>query len=265
MTLIRFDWQGAWNDLAGALSRRWLWTGLARHDLRLRYRGTVLGPFWMTLNIALLVAALSVVFGRQLGGGPDYPAWLACGLVLWQFLQTTLSEACQLFVASAETVRNVPMPISVHVLRLVYRNAIVLAHNLLVIVAVLVVFGPRPGSEALAALPGLVLLVVVAAAAALLLAVIGARFRDLTQIVTNALQLLFFLTPILWRPAGGTGAEFWFARLNPIVPLIDAVRAPLLGGRAAGPFAAATAVAGVAILLAFAALAAGRRHVPYWI
>lgn len=267
MTGAGAPWSGAVRDLGGALSRPWLWSGLGWSDIRLRYRGSLLGSLWITINISLLILALTLIFAGPFGSEREaYAPYVAIGLVLWYFIQGTISDSCAVFIGSADTIRNGTMPLSVHVLRLLCRNAIVLGHNLAIVPVVLLVFAVRPGALAWTAVPGLILLVVAIFWGSLLLGLLGARYRDIGQLVGNLLQLLFFLTPIFW-PASVLGAKLgWIVALNPVVPFIDIVRAPLLGGAPSpASWPAALALTALAAAIAFTALARMRSRVAYWL
>jgi ABC-type polysaccharide/polyol phosphate export permease len=260
-------WQEAARDLRAGVSRVWLWSALGWSDIRQRYSGSLLGSFWITANIALMALVLTFVFAAPLGRpAGEYAAYVTIGLVLWHFVQGALNEATNLFVAAAETIRNAPLPLSVQALRLVWRNLIVLAHNAAIVPLVLFLAGIPPAASAWTIVPALLLLVLASFSAALLLGLLGARFRDVPQIVSNGLQLLFFLTPVFWLPATLGPGRGWFVAGNPIFAFIDIVRAPLIGGSAAAsswPLAlGTTAAAGVAAALAFGAW---RSRVAYWI
>jgi ABC-type polysaccharide/polyol phosphate export permease len=259
--------RGAGDDVAAALARPWLWGTLGWNDLRQRHSGSWLGPLWITLNLALVVACLTFVFAGPLGGDArSYTAYVAIGLVLWQLVQASLNEAAQLFIAAAETIRNTPMPLTVHVLRLIWRNFLAMLHAAVLIPLLLFLSGVIPSAAAWTALPALALLLGFLLASSLLLGLLGARFRDVPPVVANLTQLLFFVTPIFWLPQALGPKMAWLSAFNPFFAFIDIVRAPLLGGAPMAQSwpvaAAATALAGLA---GFASLAAARRRLPYWI
>ena len=89
------------------------WT-LGWLDIRLRYRGSMLGPFWLTLSTGIMVGALgylySVLFSMEL---QDYLPFLALSQVLWGFLAATVSEACATFTEAEAVIRSVRMPLFV--------------------------------------------------------------------------------------------------------------------------------------------------------
>ncbi len=198
-------------------------------DIRLRYRGSALGPFWLTLSTAVMVASLGVLYSTLFHTDVhEYLPFLALSQVLWMFVSTLVNEGCTCFTQAEGMIRAVRMPLFLHALRTLVRNVLVLAHNVVVIVVVDVIFDIRPGWDALLALPGLVVWTIDSLAACLLLGAFCARFRDIGPIVGSVMQIAFFLTPVIWQPQQlGSGA--WLLPLNPFFALLDIVRAPLLG------------------------------------
>ncbi len=199
-------------------------------DIRLRYRGSMLGPFWLTLSTAIMVGALgflySALFHMTLH---DYLPFLALSIVLWNFVSALVSEGCTSFTESEAMIRSLRMPYLLYALRVAVRNVLVLAHNIIVIIGVFVLLAVWPGPAALLAIPALALWAVDAVAVIVLLGAFCARFRDIPPIVTSIMQLAFFLSPIIWKPELlGTRAR-WLP-LNPFYSLFEIVRGPLLGG-----------------------------------
>jgi lipopolysaccharide transport system permease protein len=142
-----------------------------------------------------------------------------------------VGDACTSLISSEGIIRQVPLPYTVHALRCVFRNAVVAAHSLPLILVIFLVFGHMPGPEALLALPGLALLAVNAFAIALFLGMLCARFRDIAPIVANVVQLAFFMSPVIWKPELlGEGAR-WLP-LNPFYTIMETIRGPLVEGGA---------------------------------
>jgi ABC-type polysaccharide/polyol phosphate export permease len=254
-------------DVAGGLSRRNLWGALGWNDLRQRYSGSAFGSLWITANVAMIVACLTLIFAGPLGGElRHYAPYVAIGFALWHPIAACFNEATQVFVLSAETIRNAPLPLSLQVLRLVWRNALGMAHAFAVVPIVLLLFGVAPAASAWSVVPALALLFFTLFWASLLLGLAGARFRDVGPIVANLLQLLFFLTPIFWLPAALDPRIGWLATFNPLFAFIDIVRAPLIGeSPASTSWPIALAAAALAATAGFGALAALRRRVAYWV
>ncbi len=254
-------------DDLGTGFRRWrLAAALARLDIRNRYRGSVLGPFWMTVSTAVMVGGMgylySALFKLPLA---DYLPFLAVSLLVWNTINQIVTEACASLVAAEGIIRQMPLPYTIHALRCVFRNAIVAAHSLPLILVVFLACGVLPGPGALLALPGLALIGAGAFAAALLLGMVCARFRDIQQIVASAMQLAFFLSPVLWKPELLGDRQVWLP-LNPFYAVMEAVRGPLVAG-GAPPLVWAAAV-GYTALLCAAALAffvRFRGRIAFWV
>lgn len=258
--------QRAIQDLAGGFARWRLAVTLARLDIRNRYRGSVLGPFWMTASTAVMVAGIGLLYANLFRMSlAEYLPWIAVSLVVWAMISQTVSDACNSFVAAEGVIRQVPLPYTVHVLRFVVRNAITAAHSLPLIAVVLLLTGAIPGPEALLAIPGLVLIAVNACAAGLFLGMICARFRDIPQIVTNMMQLAFFLSPVLWKPQLLGEAAVWLP-LNPFYALMETVRGPLVeGGAAPLIWVAALSYTALICMTAFAFFVRFRARIAFWV
>lgn len=206
-----------------ALTLGWL-------DIKLRYRGSLLGPFWLTLSMGAMVGALGFLYAALWKVSVrEYLPFLALSQVLWMFIASIITEGCTCFTTSEAVIRSVRMPFFVHSLRSLVRNVIVLAHNVLVIVVVYAVLLIWPGWHALLALPGLVLWAIDGVAAAMLLGAVCARFRDIPPIIGSLLQIAFFVTPIIWTPKQLGPGKNWMLLGNPFFDVLEVVRAPLLG------------------------------------
>ena len=217
------------SDLAAAIrSYRLCWV-LACLDIKTRYRGSLLGPFWLTLSTAAMVGALGFLYSTLFRTNlHDYLPFLALSLVLWGFVQTLVAESCSGFTSQEGMIRSVPMPFFLYAGLIVLRNVLVLAHNVIVIAVVFAIFAVWPGWAALATLPALLVWLVDGIAVATALGAFCARFRDVPPIVASVMQIAFFVSPIIWKPELIEHGRR-FLPLNPFYSLIEIVRAPLLG------------------------------------
>lgn len=219
----------AWADIVQGVHLWRLGVTLGWLDIKLKYRGSLLGPFWLTISTGIMVAAMgglySILFHMDLH---TYLPFLALSLVMWNTIGGLVTDACATFTQAEGTIRAVRMPFFVHALRVVVRTIISFLHNLPVILAVFVIFRIWPGFVAGQSLPGLALWTLDAFAACFLLGALCARFRDIPPIVGSVMQIAFFVTPVVWQPQQ-LGAKGWWLPLNPFDALLEVVRAPLLG------------------------------------
>ena len=256
----------ALEDLSTGFARWHLAAALARLDIRNRYRGSVLGPFWLSLSTAIMVVALgllySTLFTLPLG---EYLPYLAVGLIVWGLVSQTVTDACECLISAEGIIRQLPLPYTVHALRCVFRNAAIAAHSLPLIVVVFAVFGHLPGPEALLSFVGLTLVGANAFALAIVLGMVCARFRDIPPIVGSMLQLAFFMSPVLWKPELLGDRRVWLP-LNPFYTLMETVRGPLVeGGAPAAVWASAIGFTLVSCALAFAFFVRFRSRIAFWV
>ncbi|GAB6853385.1 ABC transporter permease [Asaia astilbis] len=221
----------AWEDLASGLRSWRLAATLGWTDIRLRYRGSVLGPLWMTISAAIMVASMGVIYARLFHMNlREYLPFLSLSLALWQVgLASLIQESCTCFIEAEAAIHAIKLPFSLQALRLLVRNAIVFAHSIVVPISVFVIYGVFPGLISLAALPGLVLWLIDGFAACLLLGALCARFRDIAPIIAAFLQIAFYVTPIIWKPSQLKPHQMHYLILNPFYDLMELVRGPVLG------------------------------------
>ena len=247
-----------------------LWGLLGWQDIRRRYRRSILGPFWLTISMGVLVATLGTLYGALLKVEPAvYVPHLALGFIVWALISGLITDGCSVFISSESIIKQTNLPLSVHVYRIVWRNCLILCHNAAIFVVVAAIFLISPGWSGLLALPGLAFLVLNGIWIGLVLGVVSARFRDVPPILDSVVRILFFVTPIIWMPELMPGRALMLAVVldfNPLFHFVEVVRAPLLGQ--APELVSWLAVAGITLggwLLAFALLRRYRRRIAYWV
>lgn len=200
---------------------------MAWQDIKQRYRGSTLGPFWSTANLLVIVIGVGILFSSLFDQPLEtFIPYLAAGMFVWTFISTTLNESVNAYLAAGSLIRQVKTPMLVFVLRAVFRNVIVLAHNVLVLAAVFIFFRVMP--DILMVLAGLVLLIANVLWMSVIVSLFATRYRDANQAVTHFLSLALFLSPIFW-PVDAASDRAAFILYNPFAHLLDVVRSPLLG------------------------------------
>ncbi|SMF71781.1 lipopolysaccharide transport system permease protein [Tistlia consotensis] len=252
----------------GASLWRLAWL-LATSDIRLRYRGSVLGPLWLTLSTAVMIGAMGFIYAALFRADiRQYLPYLSVSIVIWNYLSALVNEGCNCFLTEQKLIHGARMPFSLHAARSVLRNTIVFAHNVVVIVPVFLLVGAPVTWEILWVVPALLLWLLDGFAVAMLLGALCARFRDVPPIVGALLQVVFFATPIMWYASLLDGHPLLgvLIRFNPFFHLLEVVRAPLLGGAPpAGSVLGALAASAVALALAAVGFARMRGRIAYWV
>ncbi|AVM64307.1 MULTISPECIES: galactan export ABC transporter permease subunit Wzm/RfbD [Dietzia] len=260
-------------DLRQGLSQRELWLSLGWQDIKQRYRRSTLGPLWITIATGVMAVALgllySILFQIPLA---DFLPHVTVGLIMWGFISGCIKEGAEVFIANEGLIKQLPSALSVHVYRLVWRQFLFLCHNLVIWVVLMVVF-PRPlGWELLLSVLGLAVLMVNGVWVSMLFGILATRFRDIAPLLDSMVQLLFYMTPIVWttqtlyEQGGQIADRARIAEINPLYHYLEIVRAPMLGQSVdAYHWWIVLACTAVGLLLAFVALRRFRSRVPYWV
>ncbi len=254
------------DDLRGGLARWPFWTTLGWYDVRRRYRRSVFGPLWTTLSIAIFVAALGLLYSKLFNRAPEvYVPHLALGMLAWTLLASIIDGGCQVFISAERYIKEIGIPLSTFVFRMIWRSVIIFLYQSILFVAVALIFDIRPGPVALLAVAGLALIILNAMWVELLLGILATRYRDIPEIIGNVIRIVFFLTPIIWMP-DMVGRRTELLDFNPFYHFVELIRAPLLGHEPetlAWLTALGAAIVGwPAALLVFARF---KNRVAYWL
>jgi ABC-type polysaccharide/polyol phosphate export permease len=235
-------------------------------DIKQRYRNSVLGPFWLASGLALTIAGMSLLYSQILHVSVDqFAPYLAAGLMIWTFIASTATESCNGYTVAEGLIKSLQVPYFVYIFRVVARNLIVFGHNLIVVAIVWVLFGKVGHVKPLEALAGIALLIMFLTGLAMLFASIGAMFKDFIQIVTQAFQILIFITPVFWLTTS-IGPRSAFLHLNPLYYIMEVVRQPLLGTTpTAFVFAGALGFTFASLIAGFIAYAISRKSVVFYV
>ena len=258
--------QYAIRDIAQGFRRIDMAAYLAWDDIRERYVRTFLGPLWIVLSTGIWFAVMGLVMGnifaQHVG---DYLPYLVCGMVIWLLISSCVAEGSTVLIIAKRIIVAYNLPIFMNFLRFIIRNQIIFLHNVVILAVVLIIF-PQPFTSAtLLVIPGLALITIILTSGAVLLSLANIRYRDTHMVITNALQVLPYVTPIFWRRDMLRG-RMWVADWNPVYHRIEVVRAPLLGN--APDTLSWLVTGGLAIALPIAATIAFlhfRHRIIFWV
>ena len=261
----------AWADLVGGFRRRELWLHLGWQDIKQRYRRSVLGPFWITIATGTTAVAMGGLYSKlfHLDLAEHLP-YVTLGLIVWNLINAAILEGSEVFVANEGLIKQLPTPLSVHVYRLVWRQMILFSHNIVIYAVVAAIF-PKPWSWAdLAVIPALGLIALNCVWVSLCFGILATRYRDIAPLLGSVVQLLFFMTPIIWNDTTlrrqGAGRWSKIVELNPLLHYLDIVRAPLLGApQELRHWVVVLVLTVLGWLAAALAMKQYRARVPYWV
>ena len=255
-------------DIRSAFRSYHIVTTLAWQDIATRYKRSRIGAFWLTVGMAVTIGALGFVFGNLFNQPMnEFLPYLTVGMILWNFLSMVLTEGGNSFVIATDIILQVKIPLFLHVMRVLWRNIIILGHNIIILPFVFLFFLKPVSFTILLAIPGFFLMVMNVSWMMLILSVVCARFRDFPQIVQNFLQIMYFMTPILWNATQLPGrVPKSFLDFNPFYHILCIVRSPIMGEIPSGlnwNYSLVMMVIGWS--LAILIFGRYRTKIPYWL
>jgi ABC-type polysaccharide/polyol phosphate export permease len=228
-----------------------------RADLRTRYRRSFLGLGWSLLQPITMTIVLCAVFHGLFGNEiQDYAPYLLTGLCFWNALTSIASGGCNCLYQAETYIRQHPAPIGIYPLRAVLGASFHFLAALLVAVALTWSLRGFSNVQALYCLvPALAILLVAGWSLAVLTGVANVYFPDTLHLVEVSLQVLFYMTPIIYPASMLEGKGMgWLVRYNPLASLVELIRAPILEGQPASAATYAVALLTMLSMLGAASL-----------
>jgi ABC-type polysaccharide/polyol phosphate export permease len=216
-------------EIIKALKSHEQWLYLGVQDIKLRYRRSIIGPWWVTISTGIMIMMLSFLWSKIFGSDiKTYMPFFAIGFIVWNWMSSIVTESAEGFFPFQAVIKQIKLPFPVFILRLCMRLLIVLAHNLVVIFLVLFIIGNGLSWLNLLSIPAFILIQLNLVCLSVIIAIFCTRFQDMSQVVSTFTQIIFFFTPILWQPETIKGKSY-LVEFNPVHHWIEIIRAPLLG------------------------------------
>jgi len=215
---------------------RELFSNLFQRELRVKYKGSILGVAWSLANPLVLMGIYVLVFSRlwHVANGIDhYPLYLLSGLTVWIFFASSLETASRSMLDSADLIKKVRFPRQLVAFSVVATQLVTFAVMFAALFVVNLVLLPRTRDDIWLAIPLALLVVALVAGVALAVASLNVVFRDVEHLVSALLLPWFFLTPILYSFSQFSSHHTITQVLryaNFVTPAIYAIRAPLFYG-----------------------------------
>ena len=254
-------------DVQAALRLWRFWLHLGLEDILKQYRRSFLGPVWISLNTAIFIGAFGVI-GSQVFNidVKTYMPYFCVSHVLFLFISYCISDGCQTFISAAAFLKQTPYPKTAFGLRVIWRNLLMMGHNIPIALLVLLVFGGLENIRIIPFLLGMIFTVICAVLVACTLGALCSRFRDIPMIVTSLMQVAIFLTPVMWQPSQLSERAQLIVRINPLAAFLDLIRAPVLGKSVESSSYVMAACSFVFLLIAFFTIfLKSRRRIVYWL
>ncbi len=246
---------------------RWqTWWRLGFADFQVAHRRAVIGPLWQVVQVAIWVVGLTLVFRQALAASAaNYMLYVAIGVVLWNFISSSITQGTLAFIRYAGLIRDINNPILIYPFRVLTNNLIKLGVQASIILLVWPTGSVVLQPAMLLAIPGFALIILTAFWVIPLLALVGVRYRDTSHAFQAVMRFLFFATPVFWLPSG-LGSRDYIATFNPLAHYLNVVREPLLGG-AIDPLSwiVVISITLVGSAISLVALGRFRREIVFWL
>lgn len=208
------------------------WLYITWLNFLVRYRKTAVGPLWLLVGPTLFITVLGLLFSR-IGSLETalFVPHLAIGLIVWTLINGFVTGSTTIFQRNRPQILQGNMRLTDLVLVDVFSTILQFLHQVVIVLAVFLIFGHTVGVYALVSLIGFALLIANGVWLTVVFGIVGVRYRDLTEVVQAVMRIAFLATPIIWMPgAGGRGGVLGaFLIFNPFHHFLELIRAPLLG------------------------------------
>lgn len=213
---------------------RELFYTLAWRNIKLRYKQTALGVLWVLFQPLVSTVIFTVFFGNFAGipsQGLPYPIFVMLGLVFWQFFSNSVSQASNSFIENEALVKKVYFPREILPLSSLLATAVDFGIALVMLAVFFVYYRIVPTSSFLLIIPLVTAITVLSSSGlGLLLSSVNIKYRDVRYILPFFMQLMLFVTPVIYpvnivRPSFQT-----LLALNPMTGVIDTLRSTLVTG-----------------------------------
>lgn len=228
-------WSAGLDYLQRIWKYRFFWSSLIRNDLRTRYRRSFLGIGWSLARPLALTVVFCVVFGKLFDiKTTEYAPFLLVGMTLWQLIIESTLQGCTCFIIGAPYIKQQQLPLAIFPMRCVLGGG---THCLLALglaIAIAWYFNPSLNllMAVLGSIPGLLIMFLFCIFLAILCGVLHTHFPDTQNLLEIVLQILFYLTPVLYPPQAlvNRGRLSWLVDWNPLTSVLDLIRSPILLG-----------------------------------
>jgi lipopolysaccharide transport system permease protein len=252
--LVTIEARKSWDRLnpAHLWAYRELVYFLALRDVKIRYKQTALGIVWVVLQPVLSTLVFTIILGKLAGLPSDnlpYFLFAYTGLVLWSFFSGSILATSNSLVANAHIITKVYFPRFIIPISSIVGRVVDLGIGLVILVGLIIYFQvdltPR-----LLLLPALIaLLALLALGFGMWISAVNVKYRDVSLAVPVLTQLWMFMSPVVYPTSMVPPNWRLVYSLNPLVGIIDAFRALLLGRRLDGVALGISAFITVVVLI----------------
>jgi len=233
-TIIRAKPRWQLLDFSEIWRFRELFFVFAWRDIKVRYKQTILGAAWAVFQPLSSMFIFTIFFGNFAkipSGELPYSLFVLIGLVFWNYFSGVLSRASNSLVENEGIVKKVYFPREILPLSTIGANLVDFGITLLLLLMVSLYFRFIPSALILVIVPlGLFIGTLGAGGLGLFLSAFNVKYRDVRYILPFFIQIMIFLTPVIYPTSIMRPSFRYIIALNPMTGVIDAARTVFSGG-----------------------------------
>lgn len=222
----KFDFKEFW-------SYRDLFYFLTWRDIKVKYKQTIVGAAWAIFQPFITMVIFSIFFGKLAqipSDGIPYPIFVYTGLLFWNLFNSGLGGASNSFLGNERIITKVYFPRIILPISAIITFIVDFAIASLILVGMMFYYQYVPSLIGLLLIPLLIFMTVLSAVGiGLLFASVNVKYRDVRYVLPFFIQMLMFLTPVIYPVSVAPERFQWILGLNPMSGVIDTARAGLLG------------------------------------
>lgn len=222
-------------DLKELWQFRDLFFVLTWRDVKVKYKQTMVGVLWAIFQPFITMIVFTVFFGRLAklpSDGIPYPIFVYTGLVFWTLFASSLASVSDSFVTGGNLLTKVYFPRIIMAVSAIFTNVVDFAVATVILVFMMMYYHYAPTITGVLMFPILLIMTVLSTLGiGLLSASLNVKYRDIRYVLPFFIQLLIFITPVIYPVSIVSARHQWILGLNPMAGIIDAARAGLLGSQ----------------------------------
>ncbi|MEI6296582.1 MAG: ABC transporter permease [bacterium] len=230
-TIIKPKKMFSWNDIRELWAYKELMYFFTWRDLKVRYKQTIVGAGWAIFQPLMTMFVFTVFFGNLAKMPSDnvpYPIFIYTGLLFWNFFSSALGDTSNCLISNQAIITKVYFPRLILPISSVLTKIVDFSIAFLVLGVLMIYYGFMPNLIGVLIIPLLLLITFMASVGlGLFLASINVKYRDLRYILPFFVQMLMYLTPVIY-PASIAGEYSWLLAINPMTGVIQNARAAIL-------------------------------------
>lgn len=202
-------------------------------DVKVKYKQTVIGALWAIFQPFITMVVFTIFFGKLAkmpSDGTPYPIFVYTGLIFWTLFSTGLAHASNTFMENERIVTKVYFPRIILPVSSIITNIVDFVIASVILVGMMIYYHYLPSLWSIVMFPLLIIMTIFSTLGiGLLFGSLNVKYRDVRFVLPFFIQLLIFITPVIYPVSIVSERYRWVLGLNPMSGVIDTARVVILG------------------------------------